>query len=570
MSEIFSHPIPAVLVLLGALVFFHELGHFLVGRFCGIAVEIFSIGFGPRLFGFTRNGTDFRISGIPLGGFVKFAGAHPSEEVPDGLNGIPFRDASLIKRAATVAAGPIANFILAIFVFAWMGMDGIKRPPALIGDVIPGSAAEQAGIQFGDRFVKIDDHAIKSWRDLEQIISKSPGKQIAVTVEREGGEKVIELTPAVIETQDIAGRKVTIGRAGITLGRMPATVSVYEPGTVADAAGLKTGDLVKTISWNSVSKEVIHFPLLARLFGEAVRDPNAQQVTLTVEDKFPVDGKIPEQGPERTLTLDISSLKQHKDRTDKELLDMAGIHDSQMTVLESTETAAGVLKPGDRILGFAGEPLPHLIALTEKLNTNTNQIVRFQIARDKVVRDLDVTLKPIEVQKPEGKVTVYMLPVSFMATPQIPDPIVEQYSNPLTAIAFGMRHTGEETMEQLRNLGSLVSGDIPIKALGGPILIAMVAGDSAKQGLQTFLNSLALISINLGLLNLFPIPVLDGGQLVMMGVEGVRRRPLREAAIENFQKVGFAMIMALVVLAMYNDFSRFWKSMLESIIGLFQ
>jgi regulator of sigma E protease len=196
--------------------------------------------------------------------------------------------------------------------------------------------------------------------------------------------------------------------------------------------------------------------------------------------------------------------------------------------------------------------------------------VTFQISRNMLHRDLEVNLKPIEAQKPEGKVTIYMLPVSFMALPDIPPPIVEQYSNPLAALSFGVRHTGDEALEQLKNLGALISGDIPIKALGGPILIAMVAGDSAKQGIQTFFNSLALISINLGLLNLFPIPVLDGGQLVVMGIEGVRRRPLREAAVENFQKVGFAMIMALVVLAMYNDFSRFWKSMLEGIVGLFQ
>lgn len=570
MSELLSHPIPAVIILLGALVFFHELGHFLVGRWCGIAVEIFSIGFGPRLIGFVRNGVDYRISGIPLGGFVKFAGAHPSEEVPPTVVGIPFRDASLGKRAATVAAGPIANFVLAIFVFTYMGMDGIKRPPAIIGDVIEGSAAELAGIQFGDRFVKIDDREIHSWKDLEAVISKAPGRRIAITVEREGALKSVELTPAAIETEDMAGRKVTRGRAGITLGRMPASIAVFEPGSLANAAGLKTGDLVKSMTINGVESPVNHFPLLTRLFGAAIRNDNVMKLSLTVEDRFPVDGKIPDAAVARTVELDLSGLKQYKDKTDRELLKLAGIHDSQLSVLDATDTAAGVFKPGDRILGFEGTSLPHLIALTELLNTNTNQMVRFQIVREMKERDLEVSLKPVEVQKAEGKVTIYTLPISFMALPDIPPPVIEQYSNPFAALAFAVRHTHEETMEQLRNLGSLVSGQMPIKALGGPIMIAMVAGESAKQGIEVFLNSLALVSINLGLLNLFPIPVLDGGQLLMMGVEGIRRKPLRESAIENFQKVGFAMIMALVVLAMYNDFSRFWKTMLESIVGLFQ
>jgi regulator of sigma E protease len=151
-----------------------------------------------------------------------------------------------------------------------------------------------------------------------------------------------------------------------------------------------------------------------------------------------------------------------------------------------------------------------------------------------------------------------------------PDPIVEIYDSPVDAVAYGVKETARQTGELVRNVASLITGDIPLKSLGGPMLIAKVAGESARRGWQTFLNSMALISVNLGLLNLFPIPVLDGGQLVLMIAEGLKRRPLREAAIENFQKVGFAMVLALVVLATYNDLSRFWKSMLRSVVGFFQ
>jgi regulator of sigma E protease len=174
------------------------------------------------------------------------------------------------------------------------------------------------------------------------------------------------------------------------------------------------------------------------------------------------------------------------------------------------------------------------------------------------------------VQKPEGKATVYQLPVMFWGQPEDPPMLIEKYSNPFEALGYGVRETVAQTGELVKNVTSLITGDIPLKALGGPMLIAKVAGDSAKRGWQTFLGAMALISVNLGLLNLFPIPVLDGGQLVLMGVEGAKRGPLKEASIENFQKVGFAMILALVVLATYNDLSRFWKSMLESVVGIFQ
>ena len=158
----------------------------------------------------------------------------------------------------------------------------------------------------------------------------------------------------------------------------------------------------------------------------------------------------------------------------------------------------------------------------------------------------------------------------FLGQSEEPPSVIEKYDGLFAALGYGVRETADQSAQLLDNIGSLMVGDIPLKALGGPMLIAKVAGESARRGWQTFLGSMALISINLGLLNLFPIPVLDGGQLLLMGAEAVRRRPLRESAVENFQKVGFALILALVVLATYNDLSRFWKSMLESVVGIFQ
>jgi regulator of sigma E protease len=211
-----------------------------------------------------------------------------------------------------------------------------------------------------------------------------------------------------------------------------------------------------------------------------------------------------------------------------------------------------------------------VFTLREQLLANTSPTVTVTILRHLQRRDVEVPLKGIEAQRADGPVTIYTLPVSFWGQSIEPEPVIEKYDSPFAALAYGLKQTGAETRELIGNVVSLITGDIPLKALGGPMLIAKVAGDSARRGFQTFLGSMALISINLGLLNLFPIPVLDGGQLVLMGAEAVRRRPLREAAIENFQKVGFAMILALVVLATYNDLSRFWKSMLESVVGLFQ
>jgi regulator of sigma E protease len=245
-----------------------------------------------------------------------------------------------------------------------------------------------------------------------------------------------------------------------------------------------------------------------------------------------------------------------------------GFQDAALLVATAQAGAAGIINPGDLLRTFNGAPIRDLFQLREQLVAANRQSAEVVVLRDHQEEAVTLSLTPIEAQRPDGPATYYMLPLTFVGQPIEPEPVVEVYRNPLLALGFGVRQTFEQTVELTDNIKNLVMGEIPMKALGGPMLIAKVAGDSAKHGLQTFLGSLAMISINLGLLNLFPIPVLDGGQLVMMAAEGVRRKPLPESAIENFQRLGFAMVMALVILATYNDFSRFWRSMLESVTGI--
>jgi len=595
-SQFFSHPIPAVVILLGLLVLIHELGHYLVERWCGIAVETFSIGFGPRILGFRRGGTDYQISWIPLGGFVKFAGAHPSEDVPAGLKGIGFLQASLPKRAATIVAGPAANFLLAVVVYAILVTSGIPHPPALIGEVIEGSAAARAGLHYGDRIVQIADRKVETWRDIEETISASPGKPLTVTVVRADNQSLkLELTPEAVNTVDMLGRAATVGRAGVALGRQSAIVSVLSSSSPSAAAGLKTGDKVTEVIFGGKSHSVKFYPDLVALLRDAAKSGGASGAASAANAVDSVELKVttaplpelhegrPDQkatteqtvekstGDVRTLTLSLLAVR-GASGSDREFMSLLGLSSSELTVARLVDAGEDTvpLKTGDVLVAWNGSPVRDVYALREKLIANSDSTATFTILRGDQRLDVKVALKGIEVQKPDGPATLYTLPLLFWGQLLDPDPVIEKYSNPLMAVAFGVRQTASQTRELFTNVASLVTGDIPLKALGGPMLIAKVAGDSARRGWQTFLGSMALISINLGLINLFPIPVLDGGQLVLIGVEGVRRRPLREAAIENFQKIGFALVMALVVLATYNDLSRFWRSMLESVVGIFK
>ena len=580
MSSFISHPVPAVILLLGLLVFFHELGHFVVGRWCGIAVETFSIGFGPRLLGFRWRGTDYRLSWLPLGGYVKFAGAHPSEEVPEGLVGGAYLAAPVFKRALTVMAGPLANFLLAVVVYAVLGHGGIPHPPAQVGEVLEGSAAERAGLRSGDVVIAIDGKAIGKWRDLEERIAAAPGKDLALIVRRGGAEERLTLTPEPIVSPALSGRKVTMGRAGIALARPPSIIAVLGSASPAAVAGLRTGDRIVGVEGAADGSDgvVNSYPQLVARLRARVQQGQASvnlQVAATMPPKLDGEGGVvaaatSDQGTSRRVSLPLAAASGLGQGGARAMMAALGLADATLTVAAASDGAAASLKPGDVLLAWGDAELKDLFALRDQLLANAAPAVTLTIQRGGEPITVHVNLKGIEAQRPEGAQTIHTLPVLFWGQPVDPDPVIERYDTWTAAVTFGVGQTLNQTKELLHNIANIFTGEIPLRALGGPMLIAKVAGDSARRGLQTFLGSMALVSINLGLLNLFPIPVLDGGQLLLLGAEGLRRRPLREAAVENFQKVGFALIMALVVLATYNDLSRFWRSMLESVMGLFQ
>jgi regulator of sigma E protease len=579
MFEILSHPIPSVLLLLGLLVFVHEFGHFVVGKLCGVGVEIFSIGFGPRLFGVTIRNTDYRLSGIPLGGYVKFAGALASEDVPDQFIGQELFRTAPWKRMLILVAGPLGNLLLAITCYTAIGMAGIRHPSSIIGEVRTGSPAERAGLLSGDQVTKIGSRDIVNWMQLQSIISESAGKNLDITVLRNGESLVISVTPDSVQG-DVLGRSQTIGRAGIGYGFLPPRVSVVGSGSVAGAFGLRTGDLITAVTFNDLTVAVTSWADFSGALVQAF-EKQAPAIELTLQTRNSEVSKNPSPSPPpptatkvsipteawSSLRLELTHLTAADQR--RKLAALLGIADSQLTVEHVEPPSGNTLHRDDRIISVAGKPITDIYYLHELLDANREKLILVQVQRGDVTLDLDVELKPVDVQEPAGLETEYMLTVSFGGAGIEPPPYIEQYNNPFSAIAFGAITTTEQSWVLVKTIAGLFTGAVPLKALGGPMLIAKVAGDSVKLGWQAVLTSTSLISINLGVLNLFPIPVLDGGQLVIAVIESVRRRRLSDAAVENYQKIGFVMIMSLVVLATYNDLSRFWRSMVEGVVGLF-
>jgi regulator of sigma E protease len=360
------------LFVLTIIVFVHELGHFLVARWCGIKVLVFSVGFGPEIVGFNdRHGTRWKISAIPLGGYVKFFGDENVASVPDAdavaaMNTderrVSFFHQPVAARAAVVAAGPIANFVLAIAIFATIFMlYGKQETAARVDTVVPGSAAAAAGFQSGDLVLSIDGKPIDTFKDMQEIVSLNPDVPLDFVVERGGQKIALHATPKLTEDRDNFGNVYRIGRLGISQTNSPQDVKV-------------------------------------RKFG------------------------------------------------------------------------------------------------------------------------------------------------------------------PLGAIEEAAKQTWFVVDQTFAYLGKLALGRASADQLGGPLRIAQMSGQAASLGFSTLMNWAGLISVSIGLLNLFPIPLLDGGHLLFYGIEAVRGRPLSERVQEVGFRIGLALIVMLMIFTVWNDLSHFRSS----------
>lgn len=561
MVELFSQPLFAIIFFIGILIFIHELGHFLVGKFFGIGVEIFSIGFGPTIFGFNHRHTQYQISLLPLGGYVKFAGTLQTEDVPEHFQGREFYRASSFAQACTIFAGPFSNLLLAVLVYMVLGAKGLEHPAPIIGQIRAHSVAEAAGLQVGDKITSVNGSKIVSWQDLQEQISNSPEKKIDFEILRDDKLLHIEVTPQSLLLDDLAGRKRKQGRIGVGYGFLPPYVSVVSGESAAKKAGLHSGFEIKQVKIGEMEFPVLRWDDFLKALELAHRE-RATSIILEYLDKN-------EKYEKAILNTLIWSKKQNLQRREDLALSL-GIVDTQTTIDSIEEPANLSLKVGDRIISVEGQEVIDVYSLSEFLQKNQKESIYMKVQREEVVLDLLVKLKPLEVQKPEGKVTMYMLPVTFLGNLVAPPPVLEKYTNLFENLYFAVRTTFDQCIQLLSVLGGLFVGEVPLKVLGGPIFIAKIAGDSAKLGLQAFLTTLSLLSINLGILNFLPIPALDGGKLFIVFFEMISRRRVSITFIENFQKIGFVMLLSLMVLATYNDLSRFWTSILKSLVGSFK
>ncbi|SHE84893.1 regulator of sigma E protease [Microbulbifer donghaiensis] len=440
------------LVALGILVSFHEFGHFLVARLCGVKVLRFSVGFGRRLLSrYDRHGTEFTISAIPLGGYVKMLDEREGSVPQDQLDQA-FNRKSVWARIAIAAAGPIANFLLAIVLFWGVFMGGTAGPVPIVQSVEPGSIAARAGLEPGQEIIAIDGEETPTWQALNWRLANRLG--------------------------DTGAMEFSV--------RYPDSDLEYH--MVADID-----------RW---------------LAGQEVPDP-LTEVGLELWT------------PSITMTL------------------------SQVTP-DSAADRAG-LRAGDEIIATDGREFDGWDSWTEYVRARAGEELRVEVERDGERLLLPVTPEEVALDSGERIGRIGVLPV----VETWPEERVRTYHYGVVgALSKGLQETWDKTVFTLNSLKKLVFGQLSTKNLSGPITIAKVAGTSAEAGWQSFLSLLALLSISLGVLNLLPIPVLDGGHLLYYGIEAVKGSPVSERVQMIGLQVGMALVLGIMGLALYNDILR--------------
>ena len=542
----FNAVFPVVLVL-GVLVTVHELGHFLAARACGVRVLKFSIGFGPTI-GFGRfrlrwlqGGTEFVVAWIPLGGFVKMLGENPGEEgAPatreDRAHSLPA--AALWKKLTIVLAGPFVNLVLPVAVFVVALWVGLERPAAVVGTVERASPAEAAGMLPGDRVLSVAGDAVHDWSEVEAGIRVNAGSALRLTLERGGATRELEIPSEQRSGIDAAGVAAEVGWIGLHHERQLALLAVPSPNSPAARAGLLSGDRVVAV--NAAPVEAWHefAARYASVRGEVVlsveRAPDAKQSELRV----PALGSLDALG---VITAVVVS-----------------------EVAAASPAARAGMQPGDLLVAIDGHPIGTFQSFRESVQASEGRPLAVALVRGGEARTLQISPEKMKTELLPG-VFEEIYRVGIGGAPGLAAGVfeVERIRNPLVAFPRAVDKTGIELRRFLTGFGHILSGRVSRDSLGGPIEIARQSKIAWDLGWAYFLSLFVMISLNLGFLNLLPIPVLDGGQAILYTLEAALKERFTLRAREIAQTVGFALLLTLMAFALYNDITK-------RVIGFFR
>lgn len=550
-------------ILVSSLIFVHELGHFAVAKAFGVKVLTFSLGFGPKILRLRGRETEYCVSLLPLGGYVKMLEATKSDIVLPEDRHRTFESLAVYKRVLIVLAGPLMNLLFPVLLyFSVFVTDGPFLPPT-VGVVLPNHAAH--GLLFpGDRVMAVNGQDIGTFDELRRIVSKNPGKPIRFKVFRDNKHIDVEvLAEETVERRelDIIER---VGTVGIQPSAPAPVVGIDNPESPAYRAGLRTFDVVTHVAGQPVRRFMDLERALRQNRGETVPVSYLRPIVMDNALGGLADVGVYEAGVV-ALTPDPSGTDM-KSSTGLELADLYAA-----IVPEDSYLHKAGLRPGDKLLKLDDEPVPAWSTFRERVLSEPDRPHRIEYwaAREGRERSGTFQMRREDFTDEHGQTFArYVLRVQHWI-PLAPEDRVEHPMPLRYALEKAVEETIDVTRFVLVSMVRLAQGRISLSSLSGPITIYEVAGQEGRKGPDFFIWVMALISINLGLLNLLPIPVLDGGHLMFFALEGIMRRPLPLRVREVLHIVGMAILLGLMTLAFKNDVERRWDVIVGQVSDLF-
>lgn len=535
------------IILLGLLIFVHELGHFAVAKWCGVRVETFSLGFGKKILKYKKGDTTYALSLIPLGGYVKMFGDEVGADISATEKKYSFLHKNVWQRIAIVLAGPLMNFffaILVLFVVALIGEDA--RKPA-VGDVAAETSAYQAGVRSGDLVLSVGGAAVRTWDEFQHEMNLRVGQVVELSLQRYGFTEPVkvQVSPQSRPNPNILSLDENIGEVPGLVNQSYAAVVGIRAKTPAEKIGLRTGDRIAKIN----GKDVQYFreiePLILPLQG--------QTVSLEVE-------RWPSLGASKSETVMIDTLLPAFSSLEALGLERSELYLSKI-VEKSPAEKAGLLA-GDRILKVDGVDAKSWESVLENVKSYKGDgPMTFTVLRQGEIKDISIKPEITSQMNAQGgedkRYTVGIMPWIALAMPPF-EKISADGVGP--ALKRGFDRTIDITVMTVVSFLRLAQSKISPKSIGGVISIGQAASETFKTGITQFLTMMAIISVNLFILNLLPIPVLDGGHLLFYAVEAIRGAPLSMRKMEIAQQVGLVLLMSLMVFALFNDFTRLFSS----------
>lgn len=550
-------------LLFFVLVFVHELGHFLMAKWVGIRVERFAIGMAPKLFSFKRGDTEYMLGALPLGGYVKMAGDDPSKEYTEEEKRVGFLTQKPPAKLLVVFGGPMFNLILPIILFAIMLASGIPSLKPVMGTVDPEMAAAVSSIQSGDEVLRINDRPVSKWGEVESRVDQSKGQPLKFDIRRtnlttgQAEEISLNVTPRMIPTKSKYGEDIQAPRIGVS-PEFVVPELFFNDGSLLAKSGFQRMDRVVKV--NAVSLTTMD-QLRAAL--ESLK-PGAH--TFTVLRK----------SAEVQITVNIPGGK-------GKVADRLGMLPIELVigrVDQGTPAEKAGLLANDYLNSINGIRLTKWEDVAKIVRGSNGKAVEVEVNRNGKILKLNMVPEKSVIKDPlMGKdnplaaEAVYRIGIG-PATNFETSFFIERSLNPITCLKRGFTETWNMASMTVTALYKIISGQLSVKLLGSPIMIYKVAGNSYRmagggyQGWISFMTNLALLSIALGLMNLLPVPVLDGGHATFFTIEWIRGKPMSLRMMEIASQVGLFLLICLFGLVLFNDFHRYgW---IDSLLKVFQ